>query len=121
MPKKVLHLTVLGQIPSKKNSRVSAGRFTVAGPRYRAWEESAGFQLLAHQGKMLSGIDAQLEFWMPDNRARDLDNMVTSVFDMLKRSKIIKDDSWQCIPAFYARAAGIDKERPRCEIWLILI
>jgi Holliday junction resolvase RusA-like endonuclease len=116
--KRVLHLTVRGLIPSKKNSRVSAGRFTVASPKYRDWETDACLQILNYKGADLSLVDVQLEFWMPNNVQRDLDNMVTSVFDMLQAAGVIRGDHWQCLPSFYARAGGIDKINPRVEIWL---
>ena len=62
--KEMLVLTIKGRIPSKKNSRVSAGRYTVASGSYRQWSEYAALQILEHKGKMLSNVDVQFEFWM---------------------------------------------------------
>jgi len=115
---KILHLIVRGRIPSKKNNRLSAGRFTIPNNRYREWHESAGLQLLKHHGLNLENVELQLEFYMPDNRKTDLDNKVTSVFDVLKDMNIIKDDCWQILPKFSVESKGIEKINPRVEIWI---
>lgn len=60
----------------------------------------------------------QLEFWMPDNKETDLDNKVTSVFDMLQKAEIIKGDHWQTLGKYCVNANGIDKINPRVEIWI---
>ena len=58
-------------------------------------------------------------FYMPDNRARDLDNHAKAVSDYLVANKFIKDDSWQCLNKLVLIAAGIDKKNPRVEITLL--
>ncbi len=78
----------------------------------------AGLQILKYKGSNLANVDIQLEFWMPDNRRCDLDNKVTSIFDLLKDMDVIEDDCWQCLGSYYVRAGGIDKTNPRAEIWI---
>jgi len=118
---KVLHLKIDGRVPSKKNSRKSVGRFTVASDQYRNWASAAGAQIMQHKGKMLDKVEIQMQFYFPDNRRADLDNKVTSVLDLLKDMQIIKDDSWQCVPAFHAQSMGVDKKNARVLIWIMLI
>ena len=112
---KTMYIEIKGTVPAKKNSKI---RYGVTSLRHQRWHESATAQLLEYKNAGINKCEIQLNFWMPDNLRRDLDNMVTSVFDLLKDLEIIKDDSWRSIPSYYVRAAGIDKENPRVEIWI---
>ena len=112
---KILHLTIQGRIPSKKNSNI---RYGVTSKRHQRWHESATVQLLEYKNRRMDNVDIQLEFWMPDNRRCDLDNKVTSIFDLLKDMDVIEDDCWQCLGSYYVRAGGIDKTNPRVDIWI---
>ena len=85
---------------------------------YQEWERSAGIELLKYKGLKLPKVEIQMEFWMPDNRRTDLDNKVSSIFDMLKRAEIIADDCWQVIDFHSAKSRGVCKEMPRVEIWI---
>jgi Holliday junction resolvase RusA-like endonuclease len=117
---RILQIKINGRIPAKKNSRPG---FSVRGRNppsaaYTAWHKVQSLELLKYKGMMLDRVDMQLEFWMPDNRQADLDNKLTSVLDLMKDLKIIKDDCWQCVPTIYMRCAGVDKLNPRVEIWI---
>ena len=117
---KILHLVVKGNIPAKKNTRPgfsNRGRIPLT-EEFKDWMISAGLQLLQYKGSLLDHVDIQLEFWMPNNRRSDLDNKVTSIFDLLKELRIITDDCWQVLGSYYVRANGIDKINPRVEIWI---
>lgn len=114
----ILHLTIQGRIPSKKNSTINIRHTRLPSNKARQWMRDAGVQIMAFKGKKLKNVDIQFEFWMPDNRKTDLDNKVTSVLDLLKDMEVIADDSWQNVPSFYARCRGIAKENPRVEIWI---
>ena len=117
---KILHLIVKGRIPSKKNNRrgFSVHGKIPASQNYLDWRMDAGLQLLKYKGSNLTNVDIQIEFWMPDNRRCDLDNKVTSIFDLLKELNIIEDDCWQCLGSYYVKAGGIDKINPRADIWI---
>jgi len=112
---RLLELEIKGAVPSKKNSKVKYGLTSI---QHRRWHESATAQLLEYKNAGINKCEIQLDFWMPDNRRRDMDNMITSVFDLLKDLQIIKDDSWQVLFLITAEAKGIDRKNPRVEIWI---
>ena len=110
-----LEIVIKGRIPAKKNSKI---RYGVTSKRHQRWHESATIQLLDHKGADLNNVDIQLEFWMPDNIRTDLDNKVSTVFDLLCDLEIIRDDCWQSLQSYYVRAGGIDRKNPRVELWI---
>jgi len=114
----MLHLEIYGRIPAKKNSRVKYG---VTSKEHRSWHKKQSLELLKYKNRMMDNCTMQLEFWMPDNRRADLDNKLTSILDLLKDLRIIKDDCWQCVPSIYIRCCGIDKKNPRVFIWIITL
>lgn len=114
----VLHLIIRGRIPSKKNSTRNFGSTRLFSLKFKEWKDDASLQLLKYKNLSLEGIEIQFEFYMPDNRKTDLDNKVTSVFDLLKDLEIIKDDCWQILPRYQVNTNGIDKINPRVELWI---
>ncbi len=108
-------LTILGRIPSKKNSRINtrSGR-SFPSSKYTAWHKDASFQIRgAH---IQTQKDFVLKFYMPDNRRTDLTNKAESVMDLLVDNSLIEDDCWQITGQVTLIPAGVDKENPRVEI-----
>lgn len=111
-------ITILGRIPSKKNSRINtkSGR-SFPSSKYTEWHKDASFQL-----KKFCPIDhspedgVQLKFWMPDNRRCDLTNKAESVMDLLVDNEFLEDDCWQITGLVELSCGGVDKENPRVEI-----
>jgi Holliday junction resolvase RusA-like endonuclease len=80
--------------PSTNNLYVSIGKRRVISPRYRAWLEAAGKELIAQKPRpVLGDYDLWLYFVWPDQRRRDLDNFIKAVSDLLVRHKLLDDDS----------------------------
>lgn len=63
-------------------------------------------------------ISVTLIFFNPDNRRHDLDNQSSSVLDTLVKAGVIEDDNQTKIDSLQLHYGGIDKENPRCEIFL---
>lgn len=115
-----IKFTLLGSVPPKKNSRnifVRRGRvINVPSPRYKIWEEQCLWQLKG-QRPILNGIKSlTATFWVPDNRARDLDNMLSSVMDLLVKAGVLVSDAWQEVRPITIDCGGVDKSNPRVEI-----
>lgn len=91
-----------GETPAKKNSRVTDTRTGRSFPsaRYRNWEQEKILEVRRqYQGDPFSGqAFVFLIFYHEDRRSRDSDNQVSSVFDMLKKAKVLKDDRWTLLP-----------------------
>lgn len=75
-------------INSKKRGRIKS-------PRYRAWEEEAGWALVEQKPKPVAGdYDLWLYVEWPDKRKRDLDNAaIKAVSDLLVSHQLVEDDS----------------------------
>lgn len=116
-------LCVLGETPAKKNSRITLpnGR-TIPSKRYRAWNSAAKFQLESQwkekgHGTFENEIRINMHFYHGDNRRRDSDNGVSSIFDTLQDAGILADDRWQIVKEFSVKNSKADE--PRCEIEIL--
>ncbi len=61
-------------------------------------------------------VRVSIEAWLPDNRRRDVDNLLKAPLDALCHAGIYEDDSQ--IVELSIRRAGLDKANPRLEITL---
>lgn len=137
-------LTILGQTPSKKNSKQlfknskTGKMFITSSDKTKAWDAQALKQLKEIDYRIRGKIKVDYKFFVKDNLQRDLDNMITSVNDILqlancdyapnkkgkmkpvKGTGIIAGDHWQVLSIGSAKAQ-IDKENPRCEISIDII
>jgi crossover junction endodeoxyribonuclease RusA len=81
--------------PSGNNLFMTAGRRRILAPRYREWRDRAvGAVLAASVGERIRGPYAMhIQAGRPDNRKRDLDNLLKAVGDALVRGGAVADDS----------------------------
>lgn len=111
-------LTILGQVPAKKNSRkpfVRAGRMmNFPNPSYMKWEKAALLQIRGRDTP-LENITIDYVFFCGDMRKRDLDNMIASVNDMLVKKGVIAGDHWQTLQLGSAKGI-LDRNNPRVKI-----
>mgnify|MGYP003294294710 CR=1 FL=1 len=108
--------TLYGEVPSKKNSRVNIrnGR-SFPNKRYQAWHRKSLFELKSITENFAEPVYIKLHFYHQDNRRRDSDNGVSSVFDTLVDARIIQDDRWQIILGYEVKN-DLDKKNPRVTI-----
>ena len=83
----------------------------------KAWQEDVAIQLKSYKGCADGKVTIAYQFYVKDDRRRDLTNMIQGVEDALVRAELIKDDAWQYV-ALGGADAEIDRERPRCELWI---
>lgn len=116
-----MEIVIKGQTPAKKNSRqgmVRNGRImNFPSKIYAQWEKDALVQLMAYKGQAEGKVAIAYQFYVKDDRRRDIDNMIASVNDVLVKAGLLKDDSWQCM-SIGAADAEIDRENPRAEVWV---
>ena len=115
------NIVLLGQVPSKKNSRINtrSGR-SFPSKRYAEWHKSAVEQLKAiNLDEVTVNEDSKCEinymFYCKDLRRRDVSNMLESINDLLVDVGILKDDDWKHVRIGFADA-DLDRENPRAEI-----
>ena len=118
--------TLLGSIPSKKNSRTifinkKTGKIgNIPSPRYQKWhrEQSEALEGLFKGLPISVPIKITVDFYLIDKRRRDLSNMVESINDLLVDTMIIADDYWAIVAEQHTTFKGIDRENPRAIIHL---
>lgn len=119
-----MNIVLLGQVPAQKNAKRMAinkrtGKpFPVTAKAVKEWQNDVSKQLLSQYKGCADGkVTIAYEFFVKDNRRRDLDNMIASVNDALVKAGLLIDDDWQHL-AIGAADAEIDTKNPRVEIWI---
>lgn len=129
-----MQIVITGQTPSKKNSKQiyrkrNGTPFIASSDIAKSWEQSALLQLKQCKLRIRSRVQIDYMFYVEDDTQRDLDNMITSVNDILqaanraytlqrgamkpaKGTGILKGDHWQLLRIGSADAA-IDRTNPR--------
>ena len=109
-------ITILGRIPSKKNSRIHTRTgMSFPSAKYTAWHKDASSQLIG-KNKITNGSTITINFYFPDNRRTDLSNKAESIMDCLVDNGLLEDDCWQIVPTLNLVGCGVDKVNPRAEI-----
>ncbi len=64
-------------------------------PRIKNWEVRALWEICQqYSGEPITGkLSIYVELILPNHRRRDIDNMLKSLWDILERGKVIKNDS----------------------------
>lgn len=132
-------ITILGQTPSLKNNkqiainRKTGSTFITSSKKVKDWQQSSLQQLKNFKKKFDGKVIVHYKFYVKDNIQRDIDNMITSVNDILQQANasvglgkngkpklikgtgIIAGDHWQVL-SIGSASAEIDKDNPRAEI-----
>ncbi len=64
-------------------------------PRVTIWESKALWEIMnQYKGEPLEGkLSVEIFIKLPNKRRRDIDNMLKSLWDVLEKGKVIKNDS----------------------------
>ncbi len=115
----IYNATILGRIPSKKNSKIMVcrGRTPILLPSsaYTAWHKEVSLQLKKID-KVIESCEVILTIYAPDKRGSDLTNKAESIMDLLVDNHIIKDDNWFVVNTVTLKLGGVDKDNPRVDI-----
>lgn len=115
-----MKLTIPGQTPSKKNSRINtrSGR-SFPSKRYAEWHKNSSLHLESILEKLtperFGKVTINYMFYVQDLRRRDVSNMIESINDLLVDLGVIEDDDWKHV-RLGSGDAELDRENPRCEI-----
>lgn len=130
-----MEIIIYNQTASQKNSkqvgrnRYTGKTFVTSSKTVKDWQQEAFKQLKDFEYKFTGRVQIDYMFYVKDNVRRDLDNMITSINDVLQNANckkelkkgkiknvkgtgIIEGDNWQKLKIGSADAK-IDRERPR--------
>lgn len=101
-----MKITLMGETPPKKNSRIfnTKTRRNFPSPRYKKWHDTVinelNYLLMTKKIQSFYGkrVSITIVFTHGDLRTRDSDNQLSSILDTLKDAEIITDDRWQVVP-----------------------
>lgn len=116
-------------IPSKKNNeaihKIGKRRFISASREYKKWERDTIYQLSELKFlpiKPLERVDKIIyRFYPPNLRRFDLTNKVESINDMFVKGGVLSDDNWKVIGTQILTTIEVDKENPRCDVFIKII
>ena len=119
----ISYYKLTGETPSKKNSRqVFRGGKNIPSKNYLMWLKRAEIEIF-RQGILIPGISCPIEiklvFHHKDERTRDTDNQVSSILDLLKGIKVIKDDNWKIVRKITAEAVKDEEAYVEVELNMI--
>lgn len=119
----ISYYKLTGETPSKKNSRqVFRGGKNIPSKKYLMWLKRAEIEIF-RQGILIPSISCPIEiklvFHHKDERTRDTDNQVSSILDLLKGIKVIKDDNWKIVRKITAEAVKDEEAYVEVELNMI--
>lgn len=118
---------IAGQVPSKKNNKRllknsrTGKMFIASSEKFNEWHNQAMMDLCFRLNKdrdvfRNKQVEIELTFYNSDNRRHDLDNMTSSVLDLLVDAEFIDDDCCKAVNKVVAIFGGVDRQMPRVEV-----
>jgi Holliday junction resolvase RusA-like endonuclease len=103
---KKLELTLTGNVPSKKNSRINRGDgMSFPSRKYMDWQNDSLTQVrLQTRERFYKPVAIEVIIYFATMGRADLDNRLTSILDMLVEALVLRDDKWQDVPLMQAQA-----------------
>ena len=101
-----IELTLDGNVPSKKNSRVrTRSGSSIPSKAFYDWQDAALQQVrIQTRVRFLKPVSIEVIIYFGTNVRADLDNRLTSILDMLVEALVLRDDKWQDVPVMQAQA-----------------
>jgi len=121
----MIKLILTGRPITKKNSqipiRTKTGKyFIIQSKQYREYEKNCLLQIQAQHFMTLtftSKVSLKALYYMPDKRLPDLLNLLQATADIVEKAQVIENDK-NIVSFDGSRIMGVDKENPRCEIFI---
>ena len=103
---KIVELTLKGNVPSKKNSRINLkSGVSIPNNKFTQWQNDAIMEVRRQtRHRFYNPVGIELIIYFGTNGRADLDNRLTSVLDMLVEALVLRDDKWQDVPVLQAQA-----------------
>ena len=108
---KTVSLTLTGNVPSKKNSRINLkSGVSIPSKDFATWQNDA-LKVVRTQTRerFFNPVSMEVVIYFGTDARADLDNRLTSILDMLVEGLVLRDDKWQDVPAIAVQA----EYRPR--------
>ena len=115
-----LKIELAGLPPAKKNSRRNfKSGVSLPSVRYELWQKYAVAEIseVWNEEPIQMTSSICLTLGISDKRRKDLDNMLTSVLDMLVHSNVLEDDDWRICSNITVRGLESEEDYTNIQIW----
>lgn len=116
----MIKLTLIGDVPSKKNSKqiiyVRGRPLIIPSKNHKIWHTQAMNQLLGKRPVESKIQRVEMVLYACTKRKADLSNRWESIGDLLVDAGVIEDDNYFVLPELNLKFGGVDKLNPRAEI-----
>lgn len=108
---RVATITLAGNVPSKKNSRINLkSGVSIPSKDFATWQnDSLKVVRTQTRERFFNPVSMEVIIYFGSDTRADLDNRLTSILDMLVDALVLRDDKWQDVPAIALQA----EYRPR--------
>lgn len=113
---------------TKKNSqqiltnRATGKPFIMPSAKYKQYERDAVWFLKPRPLRPIDyAVNVKCEFYMPNRRRTDLNNLLEAVTDLLVHAAILADDHYGIVMSHDGSRCHVDKDNPRTEITITRI
>lgn len=119
-----LHYTIPLAPVTKKNSqrvlvRQSGKPFVAPSEQYKRYESQAGWFLRPAPPKPIDfPVTVKCLFYLPDERRRDLTNLLECIDDILVENRVLADDNYKIVASHDGSRCFVNREQPRTEIYI---
>lgn len=120
-------IIITGEVASLKNQKQlflnkrTGKMFITSSQKSKQWVKDALWQLKGVPAITSYPAAITMIFYFKSKRKRDLDNVCSSVLDVLKTASVIEDDDWTHFPEIDLRFGGVEPKNPRVEIMIQLL
>lgn len=115
-----LKIELAGLPPAKKNSRRNfKSGVSLPSVRYELWQKYAVAEIseVWNEEPIQMTSSICLTLGISDKRRKDLDNMLTSVLDMLVHCNVLEDDDWRICSNITVRGLESEEDYTNIQIW----
>ena len=124
----VLKYTIKLPPITKKNSqqimtnRATGKPFIMPSAKYKQYEYEAAWFLKPRPLRPIEhAVNVKCEFYMPNRRRTDLNNLLEAVTDLLVHAGILADDHYGIVVSHDGSRCYVDRDNPRTEITITQI
>lgn len=118
-----MQIVLNGKVVPKKNSKnvfYKNGRmFVLPSTRFVEWHKNAEQQIKQLDENVCfdSPCHVDIQFYHSDNRRRDSDNLLSSIFDLLVDTNVLSDDSTKIVKSFTVKNVKANEDKTVISIY----
>lgn len=120
----MIHYTIpLVPVTKKNSNRILTGRrgnkYIAPSEQYERYARSAGWFIRPVPPKPIDfPVIVKCLFYLPDERRRDLTNLLECIDDILVENRVLADDNYKIVASHDGSRCFVNREQPRTEIYI---